>query len=93
MTLLIIKMIGAIYFCFTLNCMVPLPKAVSPPAIPFNAVFCMGAGWFKKSSRYGVTHHDTPESMIDCVNSCVEALVAINIAIFNSVLYLSCLLF
>jgi hypothetical protein len=49
-------------------------------------VFCRGVGWFKKSSRYGVTQHDAPESMSACVNYCVEVLVAINITIFLTVL-------
>jgi hypothetical protein len=47
----------------------------------------MVVGWFKKYSRYEVTQHDAPELMIACVNSCVEALVAINITLFNSVFF------
>jgi hypothetical protein len=49
----------------------------------------MDVGWFKNSSRYGVMQHDAPESTVACVNSCAEALVAINIAIFKSVLFLA----
>jgi hypothetical protein len=50
-------------------------------------------GWCKKSSSYGVTYHDAPESMIDCVISCAEAFIAIKIAIFNRILFWSCVLF
>jgi hypothetical protein len=72
------KMIGFLLFFYTLSRMVPLPKTMSPPAIPFKVVFCMGVGWFNKSSRCGVTQHDVPESIIDCVISCVNALLAIS---------------
>jgi hypothetical protein len=67
--------------------MVHLPKAASPPAIPFKVVFYMGIFLFNKSSRYGVMQHDAPKSFVDCVISCVEALLAISMAIFNSVLF------
>jgi hypothetical protein len=87
MTLHITRMIGSLSFCFTLSCIVPLPNAVSPPGIHFKVVFCMGVFWFKKSSRCGLTQHDAPESIIACVISCVEALIAISTAIFNSVLF------
>jgi hypothetical protein len=58
--------------------MVPLPKAVSPSAIPFKIVFWMGVGWFKKSSRCEVMQHDVPESIITCVIFCIEALLVIS---------------
>jgi hypothetical protein len=67
--------------------MVPHPKAVNPPAIPFCELFCIGVGWCKKSSRRGMTHHDAPKSMIACAVSCIEAFIAIKMAIFKSVLF------
>jgi hypothetical protein len=74
-----------------LSFMVLLHKAMSPPVIlviPFKLVFCMGVGWFKKSSRYGVAQYDAPKSIIACcVISCVEALLASSITIFNNVLF------
>jgi hypothetical protein len=89
MMLSITKIIGYLLLCFTLSCMVPLPKAMRHPAIPFKVVFCMGVVRLKKSSRCGVTQQDAPESIIDCVISCVKALLALSMAIFNSVLFLS----
>jgi hypothetical protein len=83
----IMSMIGSLLVWLILSCMVPHPKAVNPEAITFSVVFWIGLGWIKKSSRYGVTHHDAPESMIACVVSCVEAFVAINTAIINSLLF------
>jgi hypothetical protein len=50
-------------------------------------------GFIKNSSRYGVTHHDAPESMIACVVSCVEPCVAIQISIFNSIFLIISFLF
>jgi hypothetical protein len=92
MILLIIKMICSLSFYFILSCTVPLPKAASPPGIPFKVVFCIDVGGFKNSSGYGVTQPDAPKSMMACVNSCAEAFLAINIANFNSVLFWSCFL-
>jgi hypothetical protein len=66
--------------------MVPHPKVVKPSGIPFSVVFWIGVGFIKKTSRYGITQHDAPASMIACVISCVELLIVIKIAIFNSVL-------
>jgi hypothetical protein len=67
--------------------MVPRPNDVKPPAISFSVVFWMGVGVIKKFSRYGVTKHDAPKSMMACVVSCVEPCVAIKIAIFKRVLF------
>jgi hypothetical protein len=67
--------------------MVHRPNDVKPPGIPFSVVFWMGIGVIKKSSRYGVTHHDAPKSMMACVVSCVEPCVAIKIAILKRVLF------
>jgi hypothetical protein len=72
--------------------MVPLRKAICPPDIPFKVIFCLGGGRFQKLSRYGLTQHNATESTIACVNSFVEALVAINITNFNSALFSSCVI-
>jgi hypothetical protein len=93
MTLSIISIIVSLLFCLLLSCMIPLPKAVNPPYIPFNVVFCIGIGCCKKYSRCGVTSHDAPKSMTDCVISSVESFVAIKIDIFKSVLLCTFLLF
>jgi hypothetical protein len=70
-------------------CMVPLPKAVIPPAIPFKVIFCMGVGWFINSSRWGVMKQDAPDSIIACVISFVYVLLAMSMAIFSRLLFLS----
>jgi hypothetical protein len=67
--------------------MVPLPRAVRPPVVPFMVVFCIGVGWCRKSSMYGVTHHDAPESIMVCDVSLVHVFVAIRIAILRSSLF------
>jgi hypothetical protein len=40
----IISIIGSLLIWFNLSCMVPRPKAVKPPAIPFSVVFWIGVG-------------------------------------------------
>jgi hypothetical protein len=77
---------SSLLFFITFSCMVPLPRDVRPPAIPSMVVFCIGVGWFEKSSRHGVTQQDVTESISACVISCVEALLAINITILSSAL-------
>jgi hypothetical protein len=66
---------------------VPLPRAVRPPAIPFRVVFCIGVGWCRKSSMYGVTQHDAPESIMACDVSFVHVFVAIGISILRISLF------
>jgi hypothetical protein len=84
-TLSIMSMSGSFLVWLILSCMVPRPNAVNPPAIPFSMVFWIGVGWIMKSSRYVVTQHDAPESMIYCGVDFLEAFVVINTATFNSV--------
>jgi hypothetical protein len=43
-----------------LSCMVPIPRAVRPPVMPFKVVFCIGVGWCRKSLIYRVTQYDAP---------------------------------
>jgi hypothetical protein len=53
----------------------------------FKVVFCIGVGWCRKSSMYGVTQHDAPESIMACDVYFVHAFVAINTAILSSSLF------
>jgi hypothetical protein len=74
-------------FWVILSCTVPLPSAVRPPAVPFKVVFWMGVGWCMKSSMYGVTHQDAPESIMACDVSFVHMFVSISMAILSSSLF------
>jgi hypothetical protein len=87
MTLSMIRILFSLFSWCTLSCTVPLPRAVRPPDIPFRVVFCIGVGWCIKSSMYGVTQHDAPESIIACDVSFVHVFVAIRIAILSSSLF------
>jgi hypothetical protein len=84
MTLSMIKMILSLLSWCILSCTVPLPRAVRSPDIPFRVVFCIGVGWCRKSSMYGVTQHDAPESIMACDVSFVHVFVAIRIDILRS---------
>jgi hypothetical protein len=66
MTFSMINMIFSLFSWCILSCTVLLHRAVRPPAIPFRVVFCNGVGWCMKSSIYGVTQHDAPESIMGC---------------------------
>jgi hypothetical protein len=82
-----INMIFSLFSWCILSCTVPLTRDVRPPGIPFSVVFCSGVGWCRKSSIYGVTQHDAPESNMACDVSLVHAFVAIRIAILRSSLF------
>jgi hypothetical protein len=75
------------FYYFILSCMVTLPSAVTTPSIPFRVVFCIGVGWFTKSSIYGVMQHDGPESIIAYEISSLHALLAMSIAILSNALF------
>jgi hypothetical protein len=82
-----IKMMLSLFSWCILSCTVPLPRAVRPPDIPFRVILCIGVGWCRKSSMYGVTQHDAPESIMACDVSFVHAFVASRIAILRSLLF------
>jgi hypothetical protein len=82
-----IEIMFSLFSCYTLSCTVPLPRAVRPPAMSFRVVFCIVVGWCIKSSMYGVTQHDAPESIMACDVSFVHAFVAIRMAILSSSLF------
>jgi hypothetical protein len=86
-TLSMIKIMFSLFSWCILSCTVPLPRAVRPPAMPFKVVFCIGVGWCIKSSMYGVTQYDVPESIMACDVSFVHAFVAISKAILSSLLF------
>jgi hypothetical protein len=87
MTLSIINMIFSLFSWCILSCMVTLPRAVKPPDIPVMVIFCIGVGWCMKSSIYGVTQHDAPESIMACDVYVVHKFVAVRIAILRSSLF------
>jgi hypothetical protein len=70
-----------------MSCKVPLPSVIRPPDMPFNVVFWISVVWCMKSSMYGVTQHDAPESIIACDVSFDHALFAISMAILRSSLF------
>jgi hypothetical protein len=72
-TLPMIKIMFSLFSWCILSCTVPLPRAVRPFATPFKVVLCIGVGWCRKSSIYGVTQHDAPESIMACDVSFVHA--------------------
>jgi hypothetical protein len=86
-TLSMIKIMFSLFSWCILSCMVPLPRAVRPPAMHFKVVFCIGVGWCRKSSMYVVTQHDAPESIMACDVSFVHAFVAISTPILSSSLF------
>jgi hypothetical protein len=86
-TLSMIKIMFSLFSWCILSCMVPLPRAVRPPAMPFKVVFCIGVGWCIKSSMYGVTQPDAPQSIMACYVSFIHAFVAISTAILISSLF------
>jgi hypothetical protein len=86
-TLSMIKIMFSLFSWCILSCRVPLPRAVRPPAMPFKVVFCISVGWCRKSSMYGVTQHDVPESIMTCDVPFVHAFVAISTAILSSSLF------
>jgi hypothetical protein len=79
-------MLFSLSWC-TLSCTAPLSRAIRPPAIPFRVVFCIGVGCCIKSSMYGVTKHDAPDSTMACDVSFVHAFVEIRIVILSSSLF------
>jgi hypothetical protein len=87
MTFSMINMIFSLFSWCILSCTVPLARAVRPPDIPFRVVFYTGVGWCRKSSMYGVTQYDAPESIMACDVSFVHVFVAIRIAILRSSLF------
>jgi hypothetical protein len=87
MILSMMNMICSLFYWCILSCKVPLPRDVRPPDIPFRVVFCIGVGWCMKSSIYGVTQHDAPESFMVCDVSLVHVFVAIMVAILSSSLF------
>jgi hypothetical protein len=86
-TLSMINIMFSLFSWCILSCMVPLPRAVGPPAMPFKVVFCIGVGWCIKTSMYGVMQYDAPESIRACAISFIHALVAISTAIVSSSLF------
>jgi hypothetical protein len=83
-TLSMIKIMFSLFSWCILSCTVPLSRAVRPPGMPFKVVFCIGVAWCIKSSMYGVTQHDAPESIMACDVSFVHAFVAVSKAILSS---------
>jgi hypothetical protein len=55
--------------------------------MPFKVIFCIRVGWCRKSSMYGVTQHDAPESIVLCDFSFIHAFVAISMDILSSLLF------